>query len=69
VKQFVLVSLFFVVFAGVIGGALFLVGFTIKSLHLSEDAENVAMAIGAVAALVVGGLLMKQLHGIFQRRM
>lgn len=68
-KGFVLVSLFFVVFAGVIGGMLFLVGFAIKSLHLSEDAEHIAMAVGALLALVVGGWLMKQLHGIIQRRM
>lgn len=67
--QFVLVSLFFVVFVGVIGGALFLAGFLVKSMHLSQDAENVAMAIGAVAALAVGGLLMNQLHAMIQRRM
>lgn len=68
-KGFAVVSLFFVVFSGVIGGALFLAGITIKSMHLSEDAEHVAMAVGAIAALFTGGLLMKQLHAMIQRRM
>lgn len=68
-KQFVFVSLFFVVFVGVIGGVLFLAGFLVKSMRLSQDAENVAMAIGAVAALAVGGVLMNQLHAMIQRRM
>lgn len=66
-KEFLIVSLFFVVFAGVIGGVLFLSGFLIKSMHLAEDVEPAAMAIGAVFSLVAGGLLMKQLHSIVQR--
>jgi len=69
VKGFLLVSIFFVVFAGVIGGALFLAGFLVKSMHLSQDAENAVMVIGAIAALMIGGLLMKQLHAMIQRQM
>jgi len=48
---------------------LFLVGFSVKSMNLSEDAEHVAMAVGAIVALFAGGLLMKQLHAMIQRRM
>lgn len=68
-KGFAIVSLFFVVFSGVVGGVLFLVGFSVKSMNLSEDAEHVAMAVGAIVALFAGGLLMKQLHAMIQRRM
>lgn len=68
-KHFIIVSLFFIVFAGVVGGALFLAGFIIKSMHLSEDWEHVAMAFGAIAALVIGGVLMQQLHVMVQRRL
>jgi len=69
VKGFAIVSLFFVVFSGVVGGVLFLVGFIVKSMHLSEDAEHAAMAVGAIFALFAGGLLMKQLHTLIQRCM
>ena len=68
-KAFLVVNLFLVVFAAVIGGALFLCGALIQSLHLSNDAEHVAWAIAAVVSLIGGGLLMKQLHAMIQRRM
>jgi len=68
-KGFLAVSLFFVCFAGVIGGLMFLSGAVIKSMSLSEDAEHAVMAIGAVVSLVVGGLLMKQLHAMIQKRL
>jgi len=68
-KAFVAVSLFFIVFSGVVGGALFLTLNAVKSMHLPEDTEHACVAIAGVAALIVGGLLMRQLHAMIERRL
>jgi len=68
-KAFIVVSLFFVLFAAVVGGALFLAILGIQSLNLSEDSEKPAMIIAGLAAIVVGGLLMKELHAMIERRL
>jgi uncharacterized membrane protein YfcA len=69
VKAFIAVSLFFVLFSAVVGGALLLAMKSVQTLHLSEDLEHALMALAAVAALFTAGLLMKQLHAMIQRRL
>lgn len=68
-KDFIGVSLFFVLFAAVIGGALFVSIFIVRQMHLSEDSERVATVFAGIIALIVGGLLMKKLHAMIERRL
>lgn len=68
-KGFLAVNAFFILFAAVTGGALFIAAYAVKALNLSDDLERTAMAAAGLTALVVGGLVMKQLHAMIQRRM
>lgn len=67
-KDFIWVTLFFVLFAAVVGGALFLALAGVKAMHLSEDYERNAMLFAGIAALVCAGFLMKKLHAMIERR-
>jgi len=69
VKAFIGVSLFFVLFSAVVGGALFLSLLSVKALHLPEDVERALMVLSSATALVGAGLLMKQAHAMIQRRL
>lgn len=68
-KAFLAVSAFFFVFVAVIGGGLFLSFVLVLAMHMPEDVENVTLCVGAVTSIVGGGLLMKRLHEMIQRRL